>query len=464
MSMISEISIKKLFGHLDYHIPLSATDNITIIHGPNGCGKTWILQIINAVFSLAYSTLRSAPFDEIEFVFRDGGHFTVRRLYDERSSYYQHRFPLRYPETVPSRLDFSYSSKRTKKPKEWSLRRSRQTDYAERHFPLPLVETEIPQLDRIGPREWFDVSQERVLSLEDVLDIYGHRLPRVQAFDRSAPNWLKQLTERVNVNFIQSQRLIRMPSERRQREPSSRRNVTEMVELDSSELAARIKNTLASSAGIAQSKDRTFPARLLRRDFSPVISEAQLRDELKNMEARRQQLYSTGILDEEESVPLPTTSMDDMDKNVLALYLQDGQDKLEGFDDLQMRISTFMNLINSKIESQGKSLVINRERGFLFKTTYGGEQVLRPAELSSGEQQQIVLFYELIFRPQRQSFFLIDEPEISLNVGWQRRFLLDLVKALRLGKHYVLMATHSPQIIHNRWDLAVPLSGGVEEE
>jgi len=464
MSVISEISIKKLFGYLDYHIPLSTTDNITIIHGPNGCGKTWILQIISAVFSLAYSTLRSAPFDEIEFVFRDGGHFTVHRFYDERSLFYQQRFPFRYPETVHSRLDFSYYSKRTKKPKEFSLRPSRQADHIERYLPLSLVEREIPQLDRIGSREWFDTSQQRILSLEDVLDSYGHRLPRVSAVYKPIPDWLKQLTERVNVNFIQSQRLIKVPSERGQREPSSRRNVTEMVELDSSELADKIKNTLASSVKIAQSKDRTFPTRLLRGDISPVISEAQLREELKNIEAKRQQLYSTGILDEEETVPLPTKSMTEIEKNVLSLYLQDGKDKLEGFDDLQIRISTFMDLINSKIESQGKSLVINRERGFLFKTTYGGEKVLRPAELSSGEQQQIVLFYELIFRPQRQSLFLIDEPEISLNVGWQRRFLLDLVKALRLGKHYVLMATHSPQIIHNRWDLAVPLSGGVKEE
>ena len=461
--MISEISIKKLFGYLDYHIPLSTTDNITIIHGPNGCGKTWILQIISAVFSLAYSTLRSAPFNEIEFVFRDGGHFTIRRLYDERSLYYQHRSPSRYPETVHSRLDFSYSSKRTKKPKEWSLKLSRQADFAERHFPLALVGREIPQLDRIGPREWFDGSQQRVLSLEDVLAIYGHRLPGIRASYQSAPAWLKQLAERVNVNFIQSQRLIRMPPERDQREPSSRRNVTEMVELDSSELADKIKSTLTSSVRIAQSKDQTFPTRLLRGADIPILSEPQLRDALQKIGTKRQQLYSTGLLDEEETVPLPSKSMSPMEKNVLSLYIEDVKDKLKVFDDLQIRISTFLDLINSKIESQGKSLVIDKERGFLFKTTYGGESVLRPAELSSGEQQQIVLFYELIFRPQRQSLFLIDEPEISLNAGWQRRFLLDLAKALRLGKHYVLMATHSPQIVHDRWDLSVPLSGGVKE-
>lgn len=86
---------------------------------------------------------------------------------------------------------------------------------------------------------------------------------------------------------------------------------------------------------------------------------------------------------------------------------------------------------------------------------------LRPADLSSGEQHQLVLFYELLFKATRRTLYLIDEPEISLNVEWQRRFLSDLSEVIRFGKHYVLLATHSPQIIHNRWDLAIPLGGGV---
>jgi len=57
----------------------------------------------------------------------------------------------------------------------------------------------------------------------------------------------------------------------------------------------------------------------------------------------------------------------------------------------------------------------------------------------------------------------IDEPEISLNVEWQRRFLSDLSEVIKYGKHYVLLATHSPQIIHNRWDLSIPLGGGINK-
>ena len=53
--MIKAIEVKKLFGRFDYYIATKA-DGITIITGPNGFGKSTILQIINALSNgnLAY--------------------------------------------------------------------------------------------------------------------------------------------------------------------------------------------------------------------------------------------------------------------------------------------------------------------------------------------------------------------------------------------------------------------------
>ncbi len=462
MSAIVEIGVKNLFGHLNYRIPVNITDSITIIHGPNGCGKTWILQLINAIFSLNYAFLRSAPFDVIEFEFKDGGHFSVRKQTEERLLWYQASLNYPWLDAPQNRLVFTYSSRRTKKPKEFSVPGDGSITSIERQLPLSMIEREIPQLERIGLREWLDESRDEVLTLQEISRIYGHRLPRISSF-KPTPNWLSELTKRVDVNFIQSQRLIRMPIVRSRRETSSRRDITEMVEHDSKELADRIATALAQSVKIAQSKDRTFPTRLMGRDFEQIESEPELREELNKIDAKRHQLYSAGLLDEEESVPLPSQSMKDMEKSVLSLYLQDVGEKLRVFDDLQKRIATFMDLINSKFKSQGKSLIVSRDQGFLFKTDAGSGRMFRPAELSSGEQQQLVLFYELLFKTSNKSLVLIDEPEISLDVGWQRRFLSDLAKVIQLGRFSILMATHSPQIIHNRRDLGVPLSGGVKD-
>ena len=77
--------------------------------------------------------------------------------------------------------------------------------------------------------------------------------------------------------------------------------------------------------------------------------------------------------------------------------------------------------------------------------------------MSSGEQHQLVLFYELLFRIKEKSLILIDEPEISLHLGWQKKLLRDLLKIAKIVQVDFIIATHSPLIINDRWDLTVEL-------
>ncbi|MEB3882574.1 hypothetical protein [Lyngbya sp. CCY1209] len=44
-------------------------------------------------------------------------------------------------------------------------------------------------------------------------------------------------------------------------------------------------------------------------------------------------------------------------------------------------------------------------------------------------------------------------------VGWQVEFLKDLQEIIKIAKFDILMATHSPDIIQDRWDLTVELKG-----
>ena len=70
------------------------------------------------------------------------------------------------------------------------------------------------------------------------------------------------------------------------------------------------------------------------------------------------------------------------------------------------------------------------------------------SHLSSGEKQIVSLFSHLYLSGGTKYFVLIDEPELSLSVPWQRRFLLDI----RNGNFCTgLMAvTHSPFIYDNK--------------
>lgn len=70
------------------------------------------------------------------------------------------------------------------------------------------------------------------------------------------------------------------------------------------------------------------------------------------------------------------------------------------------------------------------------------------SELSSGEKQIVSLFSHLYLSGRDKFFVLIDEPELSLSVPWQRRFLLDIRDASFCSG--LIAVTHSPFIYDNR--------------
>jgi predicted ATP-binding protein involved in virulence len=149
----------------------------------------------------------------------------------------------------------------------------------------------------------------------------------------------------------------------------------------------------------------------------------------------------------------------------LSVYVEDVEKKLSVFNEVADKIELLQRIINSKFAYSSKEMSFNKEKGFVFKTPYNylsNTDNLSPTDLSSGEQHELVLLYELLFKVKSNSLVLIDEPELSLHVGWQSQFLKDLQDIIKVANLDILMATHSPDIIQDRWDLTVELKGRVK--
>ena len=101
-----------------------------------------------------------------------------------------------------------------------------------------------------------------------------------------------------------------------------------------------------------------------------------------------------------------------------------------------------------------KRLTLNSDRELSVQRD--GETIALD-QLSSGEQHELVLLYDLAFRVRPSTLVLIDEPELSLHPVWQQQFLGDIMKIAKNGAFDVLIATHSPYIIGDRNDLCVEL-------
>ena len=78
-------------------------------------------------------------------------------------------------------------------------------------------------------------------------------------------------------------------------------------------------------------------------------------------------------------------------------------------------------------------------------------------KLSSGEKQILIIFYRLLFHATPGTLVILDEPEISLHVSWQQKMGSLLLDICKIRDIQLIVATHSPQIIHDKWDLATEL-------
>ena len=76
-------------------------------------------------------------------------------------------------------------------------------------------------------------------------------------------------------------------------------------------------------------------------------------------------------------------------------------------------------------------------------------------ELSSGERHLLSFLTLFLIICRGRDFYLIDEPEISLSMKWQRE-LLPLLSELSPNSQ-IIVATHSPSIANRNSDYLVEL-------
>jgi predicted ATP-binding protein involved in virulence len=185
------------------------------------------------------------------------------------------------------------------------------------------------------------------------------------------------------------------------------------------------------------------------------LSAEELMKRFEKIEDQRSLLTRLGFLEAESVMtPIPQQGSDEK-RDVLSVYIQDVEHKFSIFDELAAKIEFLTNIVNRRFLY--KKLSISKDTGFVFRMD--NETPLSPIDLSSGEQHELVLLYELLFKVKPNSLLLIDEPEISLHMGWQEEFLGDLQRAVELSGFDVLVATHAAGIIGDRWDLTVELQG-----
>lgn len=128
----------------------------------------------------------------------------------------------------------------------------------------------------------------------------------------------------------------------------------------------------------------------------------------------------------------------------IAEYAKENSDKIAN---LRSPITRFVNSVNMFFKEGGKSIEVQGNGNIIIINKKRKFKKMHVEELSSGEKQIIILMAYLAFKVDGhgQRIYIVDEPEVSLHITWQERFVDALVEVCPDGQF--VLATHSPSII-----------------
>jgi predicted ATP-binding protein involved in virulence len=447
---LQKFEVKNLFGQYDNNIDLKLDERITAVIGPNGRGKTICLKLIHALYNRNYWAFTSIQYDDIKFTFDNGVELLVCKsqqaneyISDDEEA---HALPLEFTLKNGEQID------------HWFPRNNNQP------FPVKFIRRYFPFLERIGPNRWLDQSNGQRFTTDAIFERYGDMLPPdlISSKFSDEPEGFVEILGGVKCHLIETQRLLNLSwdePDHRYYDSRKRPETNLVVHQKAIKLRELIKSQLAEYAALSQRLDRSFPRRVIEGFNQNISLMGDIPIRLETQETKRKALENAGILDTEENQIALPDAMDPAISKLLSVYVQDTDEKLNVFTDLLSKIDLFQTIIN-------KLFIDKNVVGFKIVPTSketlpsdNDEELEIPLEkLSSGEQHQIILVFELLFEIRKNSLILIDEPELSLHVGWQKKFIEHLIEIIKLSDFDVILATHSPQLIGSWRHLMVELA------
>lgn len=434
--IIKKLEIEELYGYINKKIDFY--EDVSIVVGINGAGKTSILNVLNWLLKPSIPMLCTTHFKSASVsIIVDGQDYNIRASHNNSKFKYEiigaKKFhPLEVTLNLPVNQSFSdgirddlYRHYRMLGPDSKEVR----TWEFLKQLPDPIV-----------------VGLDRYLYTEedDVVYYEKDKRRKVISNNRKSDTPIKRVKEIVNEQYRKAQsEVLKLTNDLKNHLMLSTFNESISIESFASGMKVKLKLSMIEQAekSVIEYFDK----------FEKNTFSTQQRNQVENYFTQLKTITAKYTSDpEDRSLQLLYGLNASQFKKVLTL-LKKFEKFEERLKDTFERIDLYLNTINFFFKDSNKKLVFKTETSELYYHILDKENnAIRMYNdlkyLSSGEQQILILLTYLTFNPLPSNVFIIDEPELSLHVKWQEDFMANMKKLMPSGTQ-VIVATHSPILV-----------------
>jgi predicted ATP-dependent endonuclease of OLD family len=430
---IESFKITKLWGYRE-DINLTFNNDVNVLIGPNGSGKTTVLTLLNSILSLDLSGLLNVNFEYAEIHLRDFKDSSVLRTVkvdaanrllrlrlDEKETnidtesitghrFTEHRRQLGKGNTLPERLPERFV-RRTIVPEKF---------YDELTSLVPIVWLPI---SRHLPTV---VGEEERYTRRDPPESVDSRIPQLLNYDLS--RYYNGLTAQLSERYREFEHRV----------------LSVILYSKGDDQLQSILDSLPSSLPTKAEKEQ-----LLRALETTKLSGKGMRSRIDEHFAVAEKVVkrtreNPGVFEDEDILVLPLIPRTQAMVKYAGKLEEDRENIFAPLRFYEKTVNSFLEDKFIEIDGSGE-----------LKIRLSSSLELDWHLLSSGEKQILILLTQAFLRIDEPVVYMADEPELSLHVTWQEKLLESLVTLG--GQKQIIVATHSPDIVGDFRDKVIDL-------
>lgn len=427
-SPIKSFSVYGLFGTHDVHIPFD--DNIKILIGENGLGKTQVLNIFYYTLCRKFERLIEYPFDKITLKFSDDTKISINK--DEiEQTFFKHPVAIELINKIG--IQNFIDLKEFSKKKNISSMEIRSSSFFRKIMDdLPFSPSTVLDVLRRASDENDDLFSANIKIWEQEITnrLNGIEIMYFPTYRRVEED-LKNLGYDEEQFHTQDNKLIHFGmNDVRKRFNEIENTIDKLLKEGFSKISSEILSQLVKGFS---DYDRSILSRIDEKDMEIILARVgnQLtepeKEKIKNIIANR-------------------TTIEDQSLSYLLQILIEIYEKQKPLDKF---VEVYRDICNKYLID--KKVFYDESAIKIFVKSEITEKEIPLNKLSSGEKQIVSIFSKLYLADENQRFIvLFDEPELSLSMIWQRQLLPDIFSSKKCD--FLLAVTHSPFIFDNELD------------